>query len=56
MPRLQERTERDVYKKALSKKPELLELAETKLKLIYLERILVTIVVTGLLALLIWII
>jgi cell division protein FtsL len=56
MSRLQEKTERNVYRKALEKKPELLELAEAKLKLLHLERILLTLIVVGILSFIIWLI
>lgn len=56
MSRLRERTERDIYKEVLKKKSELYNLAETKIALFDLQAILHTLIVTGIVALLIWII
>jgi len=42
MPRLQEQTERDIYKEVLKRKPELLALAQMKLKLLNYQAYIIT--------------
>lgn len=53
MSRLRERTQKNAYKKALEKKPELLESAEKDIVIFDLEAILVTVGVSVLLWILI---